>query len=275
MKAVSKLQKALEKAKEARGDSLESLTLVPEVPEASDKGSVACLKRQEIPAPVYFQTRKLPVDFNQLIQNRIIPICHGNPAADRIKILRTQVLSRMTEEGKNTLLITSANPGEGKTLTAINLAISIAHEMDRTTLLVDTDLRKPSIHSYFGFEASRGLSDYLKEGTPISDLLISPGIEKLVILPGGQPMSNSSELLGSPRMEALVKELKERYPDRFIIFDSSSLLTCADALVFSRFIDGILIVVEAERTTRSDLKRTFEMLGDKPVIGTLLNKSRD
>jgi len=275
--AVSKLQKALEKAKEARGDFLESMALATEVPEESEQSPVLHQenKRQEVPTPVYFQTRKLPVDFNQLIQNRIIPICHGNAAADRIKILRTQVLNRMVEEGKNTLLITSANPGEGKTLTAINLAISISHEMDRTTLLVDTDLRKPSIHSYFGFEVGQGLSDYLKNGARLSDLLVSPGIEKLVILPGGNPMTNSAELLGSPRMESLVKEMKERYADRFIIFDSSSLLSYADALVFSRFIDGILIVVEAEKTTRSDLKRTLEMLGDKPVIGTLLNKYRD
>jgi len=274
---VSKLQKALEKAKEARGDFLESMALATEVPEESEQSPVLHQenKRQEVPTPVYFQTRKLPVDFNQLIQNRIIPICHGNAAADRIKILRTQVLNRMVEEGKNTLLITSANPGEGKTLTAINLAISISHEMDRTTLLVDTDLRKPSIHSYFGFEVGQGLSDYLKNGARLSDLLVSPGIEKLVILPGGNPMTNSAELLGSPRMESLVKEMKERYADRFIIFDSSSLLSYADALVFSRFIDGILIVVEAEKTTRSDLKRTLEMLGDKPVIGTLLNKYRD
>jgi len=274
---VSKLQKALEKAKEARGDFLESMALATEVPEESEQSPVLHQenKRQEVPTPVYFQTRKLPVDFNQLIQNRIIPICHGNAAADRIKILRTQVLNRMVEEGKNTLLITSANPGEGKTLTAINLAISISHEMDRTTLLVDTDLRKPSIHSYFGFEVGQGLSDYLKNGACLSDLLVSPGIEKLVILPGGKPMNNSAELLGSPRMESLVKEMKERYADRFIIFDSSSLLSYADALVFSRFIDGILIVVEAEKTTRSDLKRTLEMLGDKPVIGTLLNKYRD
>jgi len=274
---VSKLQKALEKAKEARGDFLESMALATEVPEESEQSPVLHQenKRQEVPTPVYFQTRKLPVDFNQLIQNRIIPICHGNAAADRIKILRTQVLNRMVEEGKNTLLITSANPGEGKTLTAINLAISISHEMDRTTLLVDTDLRKPSIHSYFGFEVGQGLSDYLKNGARLSDLLVSPGIEKLVILPGGNPLTNSAELLGSPRMESLVKEMKERYADRFIIFDSSSLLSYADALVFSRFIDGILIVVEAEKTTRSDLKRTLEMLGDKPVIGTLLNKYRD
>ncbi len=267
---MSKLQKSLEKAKEARGYSLENLTLEPgtepvEYPE----------KRREVHAPAYVETRTLPADFHYLRQNHIIPVCYGNPVADRFKILRTKVLNRMVEEGKNTLLITSANPGEGKTLTAINLAISISHEMDRTTLLVDSDLRKPSIHSYFGFEVTPGLSDYLKKRAELSDLLISPGIDKLVILPGGKPLTNSAEFLGSPRMEALVREMKERYADRFIIFDSCSLLSYADPLVFSRFIDGILIVVEAEKTTRDELKRTLDILRDRPVIGTLLNKVRD
>jgi len=265
---VSRLQKALEKAREARGNLFEKSALVQEYPQ--EPGS-----RQEAPSPVYLHTRTFPADFQHLIENHIIPVCKGNPVADRIKLLRTQVLSRMAEEGKNTLLITSTNPREGKTLTAINLAISISQEMDRTVLLVDSDLRKPEIHRYFGLEIQQGLSDYLKKGTPLSDLLVSPGIEKLVILPGGKALSNSAELLGSPRMESLIKELKERYPDRFIIFDSCSLLEFADPLVLGRFVDGILIVVEAERTKRNDLQRTFELLKDKPVIGTLLNKIRD
>jgi non-specific protein-tyrosine kinase len=277
VKKVSKLQKALDKAKEARGDAFETLNQLPEYSSKPEENpaSPSRQKARECPAPVYYQTRVLPVDFKQLQQNRIIPICHGNAVADRIKILRTQVLNRMVEEGKNTLLITSANPGEGKTLTAINLAISISHEIGRTTLLVDADLRKPTIHTYFGFEVDKGLSNYLQNGTNLNDILISPGIEKLVILPGGKALSNSAELLGAPRMESLVKELKERYSDRFIIFDSSSLLSCADALVFSRFIDGILIVVEAEKTTKNDLKRTLELLEGKPVIGTLLNKYKN
>jgi non-specific protein-tyrosine kinase len=277
VKKVSKLQKALDKAKEARGDTFDTLDQLPEYSLKPEGISVSPSrpKARECPAPVYNQTRVIPVDFQRLMQNRIIPICHGNPVADRIKILRTQVLSRMVEEGKNTLLITSANPGEGKTLTAINLAISVSHEIGRTTLLVDADLRKPTIHNYLGFEVEKGLSDYLQNGSGLNDIMISPGIEKLVILPGGKPLSNSAELLGAPRMESLVKELKERYSDRFIIFDSSSLLSCADALVFSRFIDGILIVVEAEKTTKNDLKRTLELLEGKPVIGTLLNKYKN
>jgi len=274
---VSKIQKALEKAKEIRGDFFENLTRDPE-PSKDFEDRLSrrqSERREENPAPVYLHTRTVPVDFEHLVQNHIIPDCKGSSAANRVKMLRTQILSKMANEGKNTLLITSANPGEGKTLTAINLAISISQEMDRTTLLVDSDLRKPSIHSYFGFEVSQGLSDYLRNNMPLSDLLVSPGIEKLVVLPGGKPLTNSSELLGSPRMESLVAELKERYANRFIIFDSCSLLEFADPLVLSRLIDGILIVVEAEKTTKNDLKRTFELLRDKPVIGTLLNKVKN
>ncbi len=274
---MSKIQKALEKAKESRGDFFESLTRNSDSSKDFENNANRQQRqqREEVPAPVYFHTRTIPADFEHLVQNHIIPDCKGSAAANRVKMLRTQILNKMAKEGKNALLITSANPGEGKTLTAINLAISISQEMDRTTLLVDSDLRKPSIHRYFGFEVGQGLSDYLRKDIPLSDLLVSPGIEKLVILPGGKPLTNSSELLGSPRMESLIMELKERYENRFIIFDSCSLLEYADPLVLSRFLDGILIVVEAEKTTKNDLKRTFELLKDKPVIGTLLNKLRD
>ncbi|SEM42795.1 non-specific protein-tyrosine kinase [Syntrophus gentianae] len=274
---MSKIQKALEKAKETRDDIFDNLMFVSKTSKDFEESLTQHRKdkREGTLAPVYLQTRKLPADFQHLKQNHIIPDCKGSAAANRVKILRTKILNRMAKEGKNTLLITSANAGEGKTLTAINLAISISQEIDRTALLVDADLRKPSIHNFFGFEISEGLSDYLKKDMPLSDLLVSPGIEKLVILPGGKALTNSSELLGSPRMESLVKELKERYSDLFIIFDSCSLLEYADPLVLSRFIDGILIVVEAEKTTKNDLKRTFELLKDKPVIGTLLNKLRD
>lgn len=274
---MSKIQKALEKAKEMRGDFFDRFTPAPEAPEEAEnsQGRRRRERREEAQAPVYLHTRTVSADFEHLLQNHIIPDCKGSSAANRVKMLRTHILAKMANEGKNALLITSANPGEGKTLTAINLAISISQEMDRTTLLVDSDLRKPSVHSYFGFEANQGLSDYLRKDIPLSALLVSPGIEKLVILPGGRPLTNSSELLGSPKMESLVMELKERYSNRFIIFDSCSLLEFADPLVLARFIDGILLVVEAEKTTRNDLKRAFELLKDRPVIGTLLNKLRD
>ena len=109
----------------------------------------------------------------------------------------------------------------------------------------------------------------------LQDLFINPGIERLILLPAGRPLPNSAEMLGSPRMEMLVNDIKCRYPkDRILIFDSSSLLTSADPLVLTRYVDGILLVVEEEKTTTEDLKKVMELLNDKPVIGTVMNKSK-
>ena len=209
-----------------------------------------------------------------LRRNKVIAVCTQD-SADRMKILRTQILNQMSDEGRNTLLITSANPGEGKTLTAINLAISCSHQLDKTVMLVDGNIKKPSVHEYFGLDNGPGLADCLTQKAEVSDVLINPGMDRIVIIRGGSPHTNSAELLGSPRMGALLKEIKERYPDRFIIFDSASVLTSADPLVFANFVDGILIVVEAEKTKREDIQKVFEMMQNKPIIGTVFNKVID
>jgi non-specific protein-tyrosine kinase len=176
-------------------------------------------------------------------------------------------------------MVTSANRYEGKTFTSINLGVSIAHELDKTVLLVDADLKKPTkkhndfAKDFFRTHLEKGLSDYLLNGTEIPELLINPGIERLVLLPGGKSLPNSTEVLGSPRMEQLVREMKSRYADdRIIIFDTSSVLTSADPLVLSRFVDGILLVVEEGRTRTDQLQKTVELLKDRPIIGTIINK---
>ena len=105
--------------------------------------------------------------------------------------------------------------------------------------------------------------------------MFNPGIDKLTILPAGKPLPNSAEHLGSARMELLAEELKSRYSgDRIVIIDSPSLLTCSDSMVLSRYVAGILLVVEAEKTSADDLKRAMELLEGKPVLGTLLNKAK-
>jgi non-specific protein-tyrosine kinase len=120
-----------------------------------------------------------------------------------------------------------------------------------------------------------GLSNYLLDQGELQDLMINPGIERLVLLPAGRALPNSSEMLGSHKMEMLVNDIKCRYPeDRILIFDSSSLLTSADPLVLTRFVDGILLIVEEEKTTTEDLKKVSELLKGKPIIGTVMNKTR-
>jgi non-specific protein-tyrosine kinase len=227
----------------------------------------------------YSATKVKKIDDRILQKGKVLASFHDIEKADEIKTLRTQILSKLKELGGNSVLITSANPAEGKTFTAINLGVSIAQELSRTVLLVDCDLKKhPDYHKsfdkdFFGSQMDEGLSNYLLGQGELQDVLINPGIERLVLLPAGRPVSNSSEMLGSPKMEMLVNDIKCRYPiDRVLIFDSSSLLTSADPLVLTRFVDGILLIVEEEKTTTEDLKKVMELLKDKPIIGTVMNK---
>jgi protein-tyrosine kinase len=261
---MSKIMKALEKAKEERSV----------VKPASASGVNGARPECAGISIQYCRTKVVNVHPAVLKKNKILSSFHGNGMADRIKILRTQVLDRMKEIGGNRLLVTSANQSEGKTLVALNLAVSIAQVLDRTVLLVETDMRTSSLHRYLGMEVKKGLGDYLLGEAEIPDILINPGIERLVILPSGKTLATSAELLGAPRMESLVKEMKERYADRFIIFDGSSLLSFADPLIFSRLIDGILLVVRAEKTPKDDVRRCLELLKDKPLIGTVFNMTK-
>jgi protein-tyrosine kinase len=278
---MSKIRKALDKAQQTRKESFIETKDEGPVRDAVESPSAFTPEttrgtRPEYIRPNYYETKVQNVDFQNLEEKRIISICHDNLVADRIKILRTQILQTIQENKRgNTLLIASANPGEGRSLIAANLAISISQQIDGTVLLVDADLRKPSIHELFELDVEGGLSEYLKKKAELPNILVNPGIPRLVILPGGKPVNNSSELLSSPRMQSLVKEIKERYPDRFIIFDSPPLLTSADPLVLARYMDGIIIVVEAEKTKKDDLTRIFELLKDRPVIGTVFNKARE
>src|SRR3972149_974675 len=173
----------------------------------------------DISAPVsYTRTRTVNMARSILQERRIISGFEQNAFTDAYKMLRTQVFQRLRENGWNSLAVTSPGLNEGKTLTAINLAISLAMEVNYTVLLVDADLRHPSVHSYFGFEAEYGLSDYLTADKPLSELLVHPeGIPGFVILPGGRPLANSAEMLNSPKMVRLVEELKTRYSWRLML----------------------------------------------------------
>lgn len=223
----------------------------------------------------YTQTRTVPIAKDVLRERRIICGMEQNAFTDAYKILRTQVLQRLRENKWNALAVTSAGVNEGKTVTTINLAISLAMEVDHTVLLVDADLRHPSVHSYFGIEAEYGLSDYLTADKPLQELLVHPEeIPSFVILPGGNPLSNSSEMLNSPKMARLVEELKSRYPSRIVLFDLPPLLGAADTLAFSPYVDAALLVLEDAKTQAEDAKRAVELLQQSTnVLGTVLNKS--
>ena len=223
----------------------------------------------------YSCTKNISVDPEVLERNRIVSALPEHELTDAYRVLRTRILQNLNANDWNSLAITSPATGCGKTLTSINLAISLAREINRTVLLADFDLRRPSIHEYFDYEPQYGLSDFLRHDVPLEEVLFSPSIDRLSILPGREAITNSSEMLRSPKMERLVSELKGRYKDRLVIFDLPPLLALDDAIAFKPYPDAMLLVAEDGETKKDDLLKSIEMLQGTPLLGTVLNKSHN
>lgn len=262
---MSKIEKALERARATRGEAQPEIAPGRQAPEAESESAAEVR---------YTQTRIVDLDKGHLEKHRLMTLVDNPDAVDQYNLLRTQVLLRTREKGHNVLMVTSVLDGEGKTVTAINLAASIAREVKQTVLLVDTDLRHPRVHRYLGTPMEKGLSDCLQYGTPVSDLLVNPGLSGMVVLMAGKPLLGSTEVLGSPKMEKLVKEMKRRYPDRYVIFDCPPLLTVPDALIFSSYVDGVILVVEAGRTPKDQIRKAVELLEGRHIVGLVLNRAQ-
>jgi capsular exopolysaccharide synthesis family protein len=170
------------------------------------------------------------------------------------------------------ILLTSTTPGEGKTFSAANLAISIALNINRHVLLIDADLRKPQLHALFGFPTVPGLSNYLAEDRPLSSYLLHTKVEKLTLLPAGPPPENPSELISSERMANLLEEVSHRYPDRLIVIDAPPPAMAAETGVLARQVDGILVVVLFGATRRRDLSDLISLMGEKKILGSIVNR---
>lgn len=221
----------------------------------------------------YTHTRQQPLKPEVLARNLVVTGSGRDPVTLAYKMLRTQVLQGMEAGGRNMLAVTSPGPGEGKTLTALNLAISLAREVNHTVLLVELDLSHPSLHEYLGYEPGHGITDYLLRDMPLQDIMFNPGIERLVVMPAGPPAAFSSELLSSPRMVHLVKELKERYPSRLVLFDLPPLLSTDDGLAFLPHVDAALLVVAEGQTSHKEVEQAKGFLDSTHLIGTVLNRS--
>ncbi len=200
------------------------------------------------------EPREEPVktaDDDTVLDNKLVSFFEpGSIVAEQFRKLRTYLLRPGLQNPPKTILVTSAFSGEGKSLIAINLAISIAIELNSYALLVDCDLRNPTLSRWFGLHDSRGLSDYLLEKGELPDLLVKTQVDKLSLLCGGSSQENPVELIGSKKMESLVEELKSRYHDRYIILDSSPVLATTEPNVLDEMVDGIILVVRAGETPR-------------------------
>jgi protein-tyrosine kinase len=272
--AVSFINKALEKAKSMHQKQGEPEPLPGEgVPQAPFPDLEEMTGLGETPGEIHYTyTRKFAVNMDLLRRQRLIVNGSDKSLWEAYKLLRTHVLHRLKRENRNMLMFTGPLPNEGKSLTAINLAIAISQKVGQTVLLVDGDMRNPAIHRYLDLPSGPGLMDFLTSGYPIADSLVHPeGLTNLVVLPAGNSTPESAELLSSPRMLDLVRELKHFYPDRYVLFDLPPLIY-ADPLAFAPLVDGIILVVEAGRTPREEIIHTLDLLKEFPVLGFVLNK---
>ncbi len=238
-------------------------------------------------SPVYTTTRVLQRNDAALRAHRVLIGDRDDPSTRAIKRLRTLVLQQFRARSLTTLALTSPRSGAGTTCTAVNLAVSLARELEHTVCLVDLNWQRPSVAACFGADSTstfddratsqlsppmrHTLVDVLDGQCSIAQALFNPGIPRLVVLPGGIAGTRAAELLASGAVAALVQELRRRYPDRFLIFDLPPLLSHDDAMAFLPNVDATLLVVRAGRTARDDIRAAIGMLDQQRLLGVVLN----
>ena len=247
---MSKIEEALEKANQLREssarDRIEKLDLIKEVnPAKTGNKNIATLDYPD------------------------------SPIAEEFRRLKSMIIRETKADFLNSIMITSSIDSEGKSTVALNLAVSMAQELDHSILLVDADLRKPMLHEYLGIEYEYGLSDYLTGDIDLSEILIRTGIGNLVFLPAGHSVNNPVELLSSKKMHALVKELKQRYMDRYIFIDTPPILSFSEGITIASYVDGIVFIVKERRAQKKTIEDALDMVKERKVLGIVYNYVND
>ncbi|MFY9328485.1 MAG: CpsD/CapB family tyrosine-protein kinase [Georgfuchsia sp.] len=260
---MEKIKQAIEKAKLQGGEEVER----------QRPAAVQTAPTSEISEIIYQQTRVVELNPHHLAKNRIVALNKSDLNSVSFDLLRTQVLQKMEEHGWRTLAIVSPVTECGKTVVAINLAMSIAHHTSKTAMLVDFDLRKPKIAEYLGLPAGKSLNDVLEGDAAISETFVNPGIPKLVVVPAMRPIRNSAELLASDKVKKLVHDLRDRYKERIVIFDLPPLLNVDDAISVLPRLDCALMVVGNGMVTKLEMEESLHHLQATNLLGVILNKA--
>lgn len=232
------------------------------------------------PAPGGRRSREVTLDLGYLAAaNFLVPDSPRTALADEFRVIKRPLIRNAQGEGAapvargNLICVTSALPGEGKTFCAINLALSIAMEVDKTVLLVDADVVRPSVMHRLGIDADKGLLDLLTQpDVELPDVLLRTNVPKLTLLPSGTARSNSTELLASAAMELLLDELATKYSDRIIVFDGPPLLATTESRVLAARAGQVVMVVESGKTTHGAVAQAFATVESCPVVMSVLNK---
>ncbi len=222
--------------------------------------------------------RPVELDADVLAENHILPQITDAAALRAYKILRTRLLRRLDANQWRSFAVTGVTAGEGKTLTATNLAFALAQDVNTWVFLVDLDLQRPRVADYLGLSpmnGGKGISDYLMGNASFDEIVYSPNVDRLAVIPNFQPITHASELLTSPRMGELVQTLEAESPRRIIVFDMPPVLAADDVLAFSPQVDGLLLVVGEGATGRDALKSAKEVLAEMNLLGVVLNRSNE
>ncbi|GAB6139480.1 CpsD/CapB family tyrosine-protein kinase [Methylosoma difficile] len=208
-----------------------------------------------------------------MIERRVVAMQKHTPESDIFRMLRTKILRQLKENGWSSFGVTAPTQGAGKSMISVNLAITMAMEQNQEVLLVDLDLRYPKLHWYLDMKITTGLRDYILSDVPLADILINPGFERLTVLPGRGQAIGSSELVSAPKMQALIKEIKEVNKSKIIIFDLPPILAADDVLASMDYYDAALLVIEDGKNTPDEVTKSLQLLSETNLLGTVLNKS--
>lgn len=222
---------------------------------------------------VYSQTRGVPLTPTLVSLERIVAFSRKGHRSNVFDILRTKVLLEMDKNGWRTLGITSPTSGCGKTFVSINLAMAVAQRTDRTALLVDFDIGKPRVAGCLGLAQDISVNDVLYGRASVSEALVNPSTPRFVVMPSHQSEVSPSELLSSPRTSVLVRELRDRYLDRIVLFDLPPVLGTDEAIAVLPQVDCVLLVIGDGESTQEEIEETVRLLSSNNLIGTVLNKS--
>jgi protein-tyrosine kinase len=251
----------------AAPDSPAVPVVTPKVPEARDEPAVT--------------SRQVELDLAMLEASGIVtPNAPRSYIADEFRVIKRPLISNAMGRGAaalnhgNLIMVTSAMAGEGKSFTSVNLAMSIAAELDHTVMLVDADVARPSILRMLGLPDAPGLLDLLEGKAEMSGVLMRTNIDKLTVLPSGTPHARATELLASDAMRLLLDDISKRYPDRIVIFDSPPLILTTEARVLATQMGQVVMVVQADKTLQTDVQHALATIESCPVKMMLLNKVR-
>jgi protein-tyrosine kinase len=249
---------------------------------ASERGAPVLPPRAQRDLGQGSSSKSVDIDFGRLgAAGFVTPDSPRSTVADQYRVIKRPLLDNAQGKGAsvvqngNLIMVTSSLPGEGKSFTAINLALSLAMEVDYTVMLVDADVARPSVMRVLGLPPGAGLLDLLVDDqVEMSQVLLRTNVANLTLLPSGSPRDSATELLASSAMTQLIEEIGNRYPDRIIIFDSPPLLLTTESRVLATHMGQIVMVVQAEKTLQAQVKHALSTIEACPVKLMVLNQAR-